>query len=306
MFGSHQRVGTAKGVRRFFQFGLRTLLIAMTVFSVWLGIYVHRVRQQKAAVKAIREYGGWVHYDFQEAPPQSLKFDAQAEPKLPAWLVQALGDDFFFDVIEVNLVYNDDSGKREDNRNISGDVLRHLQALPELRQLLLYKGQATDEGLKFVGAQTKLERILMWDASEVTDAGVAHLASLVSLKKIHLSNSRITDDSLRTLALLPALETMSLQGNRFTNAGLAHLKGNDRLRALWLGLGDTHITDAGMPYLAYLRNLEQLDLQKTKVTSKGLAHLTRLKKLTWLLLTGGGGVDTRDFERALPNCKVQR
>lgn len=54
----------------------------------------------------------------------------------------------------------------------------------------------------------------MWRASEVTDAGVAHLAGLDKLKEFHLRESQITDDSLRTLARLPALENMTLQRNR--------------------------------------------------------------------------------------------
>lgn len=61
--------------RRFFQFGLRTLFLLTTIFAVWLGIHIHRARKQKEAVKAIRDFGGWVYYDFQETPTGSGKFD---------------------------------------------------------------------------------------------------------------------------------------------------------------------------------------------------------------------------------------
>lgn len=304
MLGSHRSAGAAAGKRRFFQFGLRTLLVATTVFSVWLGLYVHRVRRQKAAVAAIRDYGGWAHYDFQEVPPGSLKFDPQAQPKLPKWLVESLGEDFFYDAIEVNLVYNDDSGKREDNANVSGEALQHLEALPDVRQLLIFEGQATDEGLKYAGRLRNLERILMWDASEVTDVGVSHLAALKHLKAIHLTGSQITDESLKTLSGLPELEVMSLQNNRFTDAGLAHLQGKQKLRTLWVGAGGSDISDAGMPYVASLVNLEVLELQGTKVTSKGLACLTRLKKLKSLVIGSSRVANSQAFKQALPNCKV--
>lgn len=288
------------------RFGLRTLLVATTIFSVWLGLYVHRVRRQKAAVAAIRDYGGWVHYDFQEAPAGSLKFDVQVAPNLPVWLVNALGEDFFYDVLEVNLVYSYDSGQREDNINVSGDVLEKLVALPEVRQLLICKGQATDEGLKYVATLRKLESLYMWGPSEITDAGVAHLAGLPKLTKLHLSKSRVSDESLKTLGRLPSLEKMTVQGNKFTDAGLAYLQGNQRLRSLWLGLGETDITDKGMPYLSDLINLEELDLQGTNVTTEGLAHLTRLTKLTGLFIGTSKVGDTQAFEQALPNCRVSR
>lgn len=304
MLGSHRSAGGARGKRRFFQFGLRTLLVATTLFSVWLGLYVHRVRRQQAAVAAIRDYGGWVHYDFQEAPAGSRKFDVKVAPNLPVWLVNALGEDFFYDVLEVNLVYSYDSGQREDNINVSGDVLENLVALPEVRQLLIYKGQATDEGLKHAGRLKNLERILMWDASEVTDAGIAHLGALKQLKAIHLTNSRITDDSLKTLSRLPALETMSLQNNRFTDAGLAHLHGNQKLHTLWVGANGSDISDAGMPYVASLVNLEVIELQGTKVTSEGLGCLTGLKKLKSLFIGSSRVADTQAFRQALPNCKI--
>lgn len=34
----------------------------------------------------IRDYGGWVHYDFQESPLGSGTFNVSAQPKLPRWL----------------------------------------------------------------------------------------------------------------------------------------------------------------------------------------------------------------------------
>ncbi|HVX16288.1 MAG TPA: hypothetical protein VHC22_34195 [Pirellulales bacterium] len=122
--------------RRFLQFGLRTLLVVTTAVAIWLGFYVERARRQQAAVRAIRAAGGWVHYDFQEQPPGSGTFDIQARPGLPAWLVDRIGEDFLFTVVDVNLVYSNDSGRHEDNLNVSGDTLRHVADLPKLKKLL--------------------------------------------------------------------------------------------------------------------------------------------------------------------------
>src|SRR4029077_16423144 len=104
-------------------------------------------------------------------------------------------DDFFHHVVEVNLVYNDDANSRLDNHNESDEVLRHLAAFPRLKRLMLHGGQASDEGLTYVGNLRELEEIYMWDAKSLSDKGIARLANLRRLTSIHVDNSRITDES---------------------------------------------------------------------------------------------------------------
>jgi hypothetical protein len=293
-----------KPSRRWLQFGLRSLLLLITVFGVWFGLYMQRVRRQKEAVHAIREYGGWVHYDFQEtAAPPGIGFDSRIKPPLPKWLVDRLGEDFFFNVAQVNLVYNSDFGRRVDNANVAGTALRRLDAFPKLRVLLVKDTQATDDGLRAVGKLKRLTYLYMWDASKVTDAGIAHLAGLSNLKKIHVSSSQIGDESLKVLGTLPRLEEMSLQGNRFSDRGLAYLEECGNLRELWVGTGPTSISDAGMPALGRLKNLELLDLQNTRVTSAGLERLIGLTQLKSLYLSGTNA-DSAKLRQALPNCKI--
>ena len=78
--------------RNLFRFRLRTLLLAMTVASIWLGLHVHSARMQERSVAAIHEYGGWVRYDYQfPAGAYSPKdFDDQARSAMPKWLVERL------------------------------------------------------------------------------------------------------------------------------------------------------------------------------------------------------------------------
>jgi hypothetical protein len=82
--------------RRWYRFGLRTLLICVTLAGCglgWLGFKVREARQQAAVIALIEKLGGGVQYDYQ--------FDAQGnyqpdtEPPGPAWLHALLGDDFF-------------------------------------------------------------------------------------------------------------------------------------------------------------------------------------------------------------------
>lgn len=278
--------------RRRLQFGLRTLLVLVTVFGVWFGIYMHRVRRQKDAVQAIREFGGWVHYDFQELPKKPLEFDPRAKPWIPEWLLSPFGEDFFFNVAEVNLVYETDSGKRKENCNLTNGALSQLNAFPELRQLCLKETQATDDDLRIVGTLKSLKRLYFWDAKHITDAGVSHLSGLRNLENVHLSFSQISDDGLHILSKLPAIQHISVQGGKFTDRGLGFLKDKDQLRGLWLGAGSTTITDAGVRQLGGLINLEYLCLQGTKVTDTGLGYLGGLNKLEKLYLSNTGVTDS--------------
>ena len=54
--------------RRFFRYSLRTLMIVVTVFCVWVGVIAKAAREQRLAVEAILaiddgtvwyEHGGW-------------------------------------------------------------------------------------------------------------------------------------------------------------------------------------------------------------------------------------------------------
>ena len=274
------------------QFGLRTLLVFITVFGVWFGFYMQRVRRQKEAARVIREFGGWVHYDFQELPTKPLEFDPRAKPWVPEWLLSRLGEDFFFNVAEVNLVYGTDSGKRKENSNLTNRALPHLNAFPELRQLCLKETQATDDDLRIVGALKSLKRLYFWDAKHITDAGVSHLSGLKNLENVHLSFSQISDDGLQILSGLPAIQVISVQGGRFSDRGLGFLKDKNQLRGLWLGAGSKAITDAGVRQLGGLTNLEYLCLQGTKVTDTGLGYLGGLSKLEKLYLSNTGVTDS--------------
>ena len=126
--------------RQLLRFRLRTLLILFTILSFWLAKHVTNARHQEEAVNAIREYGGWVRYDFQYPSGRfsHKDFDSKAKSWMPKWALNRLGFDFFHDVVFVSLNYSEDSGKREENHNPSDDALQHLPMLPNLRLPALY------------------------------------------------------------------------------------------------------------------------------------------------------------------------
>ncbi|HEX2473670.1 MAG TPA: hypothetical protein VHK01_02925 [Lacipirellulaceae bacterium] len=271
------------------RFRLRTLLLAITVASVWLGFHVRSARVQERSVAAIHQYGGWVRYEFQFPSGEYFhkSFDRQARSPLPKWLLDRLGVDFFHDVVQVNLNYSDDSGTRKENHNPSDEALQHLFGFPKLRILLLSDTQASDSSMRHLAQLKKLERLYMWDVVNVTDAGAAHLSELRQLRYIHLTTSQITDKSLEVFAKLPMLEGLCLQFNRFSDQGLTHLSCMNKLESLWVCGRENEtnqITDSGLNQLENLKKLTELGIQSTRVTDVGV----------------------KEFLKAVPGCRVIR
>jgi hypothetical protein len=151
---------------------------------------------------------------------------------------------------------------------------------------MLMETQATDEGLRHIGKMSGLEELFIWDDRSVTDAGVAHLASLKNLKNILINRSNLTDDSLALLSSLPRVEVLSLQQNHFTDEGLVRLNGKETLKRIYIGIGDLRVSDAGLAHLRNFKNLEILDVQNSGVTARGLEELIKgLPKLKELWLS---------------------
>ena len=96
----------------------------------------------------------------------------------------------------------------------------------------------------------------------------------------------IADDELveltRVLAAFPQLRSLRLQSAKITDAELGRLKSLSGLRRL--AVEKAAITDAGLVHLEALTHLEELNLKGTKVTEAGV----------------------QDFQKALPNAKVER
>ena len=257
-----------------FRFSLKALLVLFVALSVWLGLYVRKVRHQQAVVRAIQEFGGWVRYDFQ-CPMGTWKdrdFNPSAESGIPSWLLDQLGIDFFHDVVRVNLDWSDDSRVHVWNKNPSDAVLQCLPSLPSLRALRLTGTQASDAGLYFIGKLKYLEQLMMTDASTVSDAGVEHLRHLANLKTVLIHGSRISDRSLHVFGCMNSLEEICLQGKdyHFTDEGLSSLGNLTELRELILNQGSTNFTDRGLIHLTALLNLEYLEVQGSGITDDGI------------------------------------
>jgi mono/diheme cytochrome c family protein len=70
--------------------------------------------------------------------------------------------------------------------------------------------------------------------SKVTSVGLAPLAALKNLARLHLERSSATDEGLEHLSALPQLQYLNLYGTPITDAGLAHVAGLKQLNRLYL------------------------------------------------------------------------
>jgi YHS domain-containing protein len=135
------------------------------------------------------------------------------------------------------------------------------QALEKLRQLgalampLAANTQALTVDFRSAAEQTGdaalealapvAERVVWLNlaATKVTDAGLARLAALKNLQRLHLERTGVGDEGLAHLRGLAELRYLNLYGTKVSDKGLEHLKGLKKLRSLFVW--QTGVTEAG-------------------------------------------------------------
>jgi hypothetical protein len=232
--------GAAGRWRRLFRLSLRTLLVAIFVFAVWLGLTFNRVRQQRAAVARIQQLGGTIQYAH-EIDSSGRRIPDPSLPGSP-WLRRLLGAEFFDSVVRVDL----------DGTAVTNDDLRIIGRLRGVESMHL-------------------------NSTKVSDAGVYELRSWRKLHYLGLMETRITSTSLEHLAGLQELNCLPLGKTAVDDAGLVHLRGRRKL--MILGLGETRVTSQGLQHLHSCTELTDLSLRSTAVDDDALETLLSLPNL---------------------------
>ena len=161
--------------------------------------------------------------------------------------------------------------------------LRHLKALPNLKELDLFYTSITDEDLVHLGELIGLESLNLRNTS-ISNDGVAHLADLTSLRRLNLSGTEINGQALSYVKDMTLLVELELSENNYFKAtALVHLKRLTKLESL--GLPSIHDLDNGLSHIKHLSELKVLGLGGERITRAGLEHLqqlTQLEKLYFL------------------------
>lgn len=103
--------------------------------------------------------------------------------------------------------------------------------------------------------------------TKVTDAGLATLAKMTNLERLHLENTAVTDAGLAQLTGLAKLEYLNIYGSKVTDAGIAKLASNKALKKLYVW--QTGVTadgakklQAAVPGLVVNVGLSEADIAK--------------------------------------------
>jgi hypothetical protein len=256
----------ARTIRRCFRVSLRTLFVLLTICAVWLGILSKNARDQKAAVRRILELGGAVTYDFQQV---GLSNGVRTvEPPGWRWLRRLIGDEYFQEVVAVNL-----SGKK-----LSDDNLIAIRGLTKLVELGLANTPISDVGTRHLN---RLGRLRYVDLSEtrITSEGLRFLSGCHDLATLRLVNARgVDDDGLQHLRGLPRLQSLDLTGTSVSLAGLSELRHLEYLNlsagnAIWDDACVEPLIKMGTPTSGRPVILVGLDVRGSRVSGKGLLSL---------------------------------
>ena len=267
------------------------MMLAILLFGLWLGSRVNRASEQRIAVAAVKADNGFVRYadEFKMGPvnvpvgnaiwkPSWGTLISKKGPTKPSLFRRWLGDEYVREVVHVSLFVDIEKGSAGAPNNLPrplDDVLAALRSQSGIKTLHLGGDTITDKGLASVAKLTDLRELVIWWATDITDAGVAHLSFLPKLRMVDISLSSLTDEAVRHLSELPALEDLHLQGKKFSDQSLLHLSRAKGLRSLYLRMDVSEISDEGLKHLEGLMNLRRLHLEKTPVSAEAKARLLK-------------------------------
>ena len=149
--------------RRWYQFTLRHLLVAVLLLSLPLAWIGHRYRQGQVAEATVRKLGGsasrWWHWDWRWGQVKIARFKGA---------------------------------------DIHDADLKRIAAIRTLGSLDLSKTEITDEGLAHLKGLRRLSSLDLSD-TQITDAGLETLRDLPALRLLQAHRTGITDAGVEKL-----------------------------------------------------------------------------------------------------------
>ncbi len=310
---------TAPPRRRRLRWSVRALMLLVLVVGLPIGWKARRASLQRRAVAEVRRVGGFVEYDWQApSPVTGGAWVQKIEPDTPAWARRALGDEYFQEVVRVDLPGNrpiQPPGVADPvGAATARDQLACLDGLDRLESLYLTMyGPLGPEGAARLARLRRLKRLDLGDFDPAAAAAVGHLdrlenlgisrpfgpnfwgratpaeiratrpvnlAFLDRLPRLRSLSIAIPVDAagLARIARIEGLESLGLEAPGATDADLASLARLTSLEKLSLSSA-TGITDLGLEKLAGLPRLESVDLPDSPITEAGLRALDRCPTL---------------------------
>jgi hypothetical protein len=242
--------------RRRFQFSIRSMLIATAVFALilsLLGNRLHKIGRQQQTLVHIAANGGFIRYYIgsENWLQKYRNFDPFRKVK-------------FFEI--------------RSDRAIPA-ILDYANEFPDLEAIGIYPG-VSDAGLERAKEFDQFPNFMGFglDNAHITDAGMEHLSKCTKLKRLSINGAgQITDNGLKYFVDLPNLDDLwLLDGGSLlpiTDAGLQHIGKMQKLKRIVIMTRNLPITDAGLKHLQNLQNLEYLSIGSNKITEQGIIEL---------------------------------
>ncbi|UCD50849.1 MAG: hypothetical protein JSW27_25405 [Phycisphaerales bacterium] len=200
--------------------------------------------------------------------------------------------------------------------------LAKLTALEALTDLYVAEADATLSGINQLDALEHLARLTVFELRR--DGAILDLSGMANLERLSLSFARksgdaFTDADLACLANLKTLRWLQIGPHDYTDRGLSHLAGLTSMERL--NLGGSGLTDEGLKHLTNMKKLDLLsitgpfDAGKLNWSSGGhftdeaLRTLERFKQLTLLEIYSDSTFSDAAVQRlreALPNLYTLR
>jgi hypothetical protein len=269
---------------RWYQFSLRSLLIAVLLVSIglsWCAVQWRRTEREEAAARILTANGVGV----------SREFPSPRDYREPSWRSRLFGSpiccvalprevaveavEALAECTEVEHIYAWGS-------DLDDATIAHLHGLRLIRRLDLRGTRVTEKGLSNLGCIPTLETLLLNETAISDDLGEV-LREASRLQSLSLRDTALSDAGLCLLARLPRLASLKLDNTRVTHKGLACLAEISSLREVTLN--GTQIDDQSIPIIARCESLEELELSRTSLREPDLACLNRLSSLKGLILS---------------------
>lgn len=235
---------------------LRAMMVLIAILGCGLGWVIRSATTQCEAVRAIEKSGGIVWYnrdDYATIQSHGMRPLNPPGAKAPAlrWIIDRIGPDYL------------------------GSVRRVRVGAENVNATMAYVGQLRQlEYLDFG-----------WEESPLTNAGMANISKLTSLKEIWIhGNIKNPTINLEFLSHSKSLQSICISNVFIDSQSLFHLKNCTNLSSLILsGVG---ISDIGLSHIGKIATLRRLSLIDCGVTTESLKHLSNMTELTHLNLAG--------------------
>lgn len=148
---------------------------------------------------------------------------------------------------------------------------------------VLLDGPITDAGLKRLAGLEGLSGVnFFWHISNLTPAGLAHLAALPRLAGLGCEGTLCNDAAMEQIANFPGLRMLMAQGTVASDDGFIALSRSKTLEHIW-GRESHNLGDRGLLALGNVPTLKGIALSFLKVSDNALAALPRFPSLTALV-----------------------